>query len=1210
MTTDDDKSLGEAATFAGQSKRRPTSEVSIGDECTLGDNRSGQDTVIDDIEIVDLEARYKIEGTLGQGGMGAVLLATDTRLDRKVAIKSILGEAACNRMAVQRFLTEAKAIAALNHPNIVQIYDYGRTKDGPFLIMEYVDGGSLLDRCMESALPLEKVIDLACQLCDGLAKAHDLGIIHRDIKPANVLLTRDGVPKLTDFGLAKSQASDHGQTVTGAVLGTPDFMPPEQRRDASLVDHRSDLWSLAATVYQMVTGRSPKIIRFKDVPESMQDVLGKALEESREARYQSMREFRCAIDQLIPRGSKLTTSTPVSHDTLTEGQCAACRTENSDLARKFCRNPTCGSSLRTPCLQCELQIPVWEAICGECGGNQPKILSKARESISSKCLSAEAHLQAYAFDAATELAREIAAATLPQMHDLIAWAPSFLARVAEERDTASRTVDRKIREAHAHQTAFDYAAALQTLETIPEALRSSAVGSLLKLCHEKHDEATRLIAVIKQRIAQRAIEGLLPLVDRAVNLRGDRQDLLNLRQQLVDRRDGRLAGARSAMSAGNACKAAKALDEVVGDDLSEADKAFLMHVRSAAALETSVVAARKEASAAKRISKTKTREILQICGECLRVHGNNAAALALASRCHTLLGAPPRPTIDNAEGSAATGYSQANDRALRIEFGVAITDRMVQVAQLPAKDWTSERSPTMLPSMPAVMAIDLDGKIHTGADGHARMLSHDASVVNGYLSLLGRMTAPLKAPACHYGDAVVKINEATEVALVVRGQRFSPDQLAAKVLTHVQNMMMEHTVDEHAKCVIAVPATFGTLARHALRRAAVAAGVQCVRLLTMTHAEALACHCRHVSSNSSSDGEDFKGIVIHWDDSCCEVSVFDASRDGVIRIISTCSDAALGAAQCKQLLVDYLVHADASTANERDITSLERRWLWSLAEAIHKDLQETSETHVVLPNRGGGIGMTQARITCVTRGEYDDMCCAVVQGIRGLIRQALQDAGLLNQSAEFDGRIYLTGSEARALAMQDIFSEAFPGKNIRSRVWHEDMASWGAALLGSVLDGRTPDLLLLTTSPWSIGIETARGSFVKLVERNTSIPTERKQVFAPVGPDLKGVAIRVFEGERPMATDNEMIGAFCFEQRTSLDTRAQLEAAIDIDADTNITVGIQNLADKTKVGHLLPYFEQLHDGFGELDFDGDEDESDSDPITSLGNTTPESHESA
>lgn len=149
---DADVSLGDGSTFAGTGQRRGT-DASIGDGHTLGAGDAGVvDTLVDAIEAVDLETRYRIESTLGQGGMGAVLLAIDTRLDRKVAIKRILGESASSRVATKRFLTEAKAIAALNHPNIVQIYDYGRAKDGPFLIMEYVDGGSLAERCQEGAI--------------------------------------------------------------------------------------------------------------------------------------------------------------------------------------------------------------------------------------------------------------------------------------------------------------------------------------------------------------------------------------------------------------------------------------------------------------------------------------------------------------------------------------------------------------------------------------------------------------------------------------------------------------------------------------------------------------------------------------------------------------------------------------------------------------------------------------------------------------------------------------------------------------------------------------------------------------------------------------------------------------------------------------------------------------------------------------------------
>ena len=147
-------------------------------------------------------------------------------------------------------------------------------------------GGSLLDKCKEGPIELDEAVNIFSQLCDGLAKAHATNIIHRDIKPANVLISEDGVHKLTDFGLAKDDTADTGMTMQGAVIGRLDFMPPEQRQAAELTDHRSDLWSLAATFYQMVTGKSPKVINITAVPRELQSVLGKALEESKEERYQ------------------------------------------------------------------------------------------------------------------------------------------------------------------------------------------------------------------------------------------------------------------------------------------------------------------------------------------------------------------------------------------------------------------------------------------------------------------------------------------------------------------------------------------------------------------------------------------------------------------------------------------------------------------------------------------------------------------------------------------------------------------------------------------------------------------------------------------------------------------------------------------------------------------------------------------------------------
>ena len=252
-----------------------------------------RDDLLDDrIRLEDLSERYILEGVLGKGGMGEVVLATDTRLNRKVAIKRILGNVVSSKGAVTRFLTEAKSMAELNHTNIVQIYDYGRSTDGPFFVMECVQGGSLLDKCEEGPIEPQEATNIFIQLCDGLAKSHDSGIIHRDIKPANVLMTKDGTPKLTDFGLAKDDTAVAGLTATNAVFGTPAFMPPEQRQAATLTDHRSDIFSLAATFYQMLTGVLPLVIDLDLVPTEIRPVVAKALKSKKEDRFQSVHEMK------------------------------------------------------------------------------------------------------------------------------------------------------------------------------------------------------------------------------------------------------------------------------------------------------------------------------------------------------------------------------------------------------------------------------------------------------------------------------------------------------------------------------------------------------------------------------------------------------------------------------------------------------------------------------------------------------------------------------------------------------------------------------------------------------------------------------------------------------------------------------------------------------------------------------------------------------
>ena len=198
---------------------------------------------------------YEIRESLGGGGMGVVYKAEDTRLQRTVALKFLPPELTLDPVAKARFLQEARAASALDHPNICTIHEVGETGDGQlFLAMSCYDGETLKRLIERGPLPVDEAIDIAKQIAQGLAKAHRQGIVHRDIKPANIMVTGDGIVKILDFGLAKL-AGAAGLTRAGFCLGTPSYMSPEQARGE--VDHRTDLWSLGVVLYEMLTGVTP-----------------------------------------------------------------------------------------------------------------------------------------------------------------------------------------------------------------------------------------------------------------------------------------------------------------------------------------------------------------------------------------------------------------------------------------------------------------------------------------------------------------------------------------------------------------------------------------------------------------------------------------------------------------------------------------------------------------------------------------------------------------------------------------------------------------------------------------------------------------------------------------------------------------------------------------------------------------------------------------
>jgi serine/threonine protein kinase len=201
---------------------------------------------------------YDLLQKVGEGGAGAVYRARRHDTGQIVAVKVMPANLAKNQVLLKRFQQEFLAASSITHPNIVRALDYCDTGEQPFLVMEFVDGESLGARLeREGRLPEEESIRIITQVCMGLQKAHQQGMIHRDIKPDNVLVTRDGTAKLTDLGLVKDLMAEVNLTRTGRGLGTPHFMAPEQFRNAKNADVRCDIYSVGATLYQMVTGVLP-----------------------------------------------------------------------------------------------------------------------------------------------------------------------------------------------------------------------------------------------------------------------------------------------------------------------------------------------------------------------------------------------------------------------------------------------------------------------------------------------------------------------------------------------------------------------------------------------------------------------------------------------------------------------------------------------------------------------------------------------------------------------------------------------------------------------------------------------------------------------------------------------------------------------------------------------------------------------------------------
>src|SRR5499433_2049520 len=284
---------------------------------------------------------YEIQAPLGAGGMGEVYRARDTRLGREVAVKILPEFFAGDPERLHRFERETRAVATLNHPNILAIYDVGQYESVPFLVSELLEGESLRQPLERGSLPHRETIEYGVQIAQGLAAAHDKGIVHRDLKPENLFVTKDGRIKILDFGLAKQAAQASGDyaeptrteanTATGVVLGTTSYMAPEQVRGEP-PDPRTDIFAFGAVMYEMLAGRrafrrntpaeTMTAILREDPAEvsdpahrissALEKIVRRCLEKNPRQRFQSAMDLSFALSALSGTDTSVAVSTAAS----------------------------------------------------------------------------------------------------------------------------------------------------------------------------------------------------------------------------------------------------------------------------------------------------------------------------------------------------------------------------------------------------------------------------------------------------------------------------------------------------------------------------------------------------------------------------------------------------------------------------------------------------------------------------------------------------------------------------------------------------------------------------------------------------------------------------------------------------------------------------------------------------------------------------------